>query len=502
MVRGVHTWRWSYHNYLVNALTHQQMRYRVVQDLKNCVTARGAWNQSDYCMNLRSDLPPYKTENFDLKDSIFSHSPYDFLGKKGDANQKALRISYKTTFRDLGFNLKLGEEQLFYELTYVPIPLDPFITQVGEYFNLVMEGLTPPSYSQYNLHQSMTLKTSHGIGTGKDIYVSKVRENGIAQNTKPPENYSLQGATWYQRNVDAVLPWMRSRDSAEQGNLDATKGTGSLALCLASGSKGSQIQKFLITFKAGETFGCSKNPLDDPIFGAHQEYFDFAGSRTYLPDREVTAIGCTEVFKTCLTGQCVDNTKFVRTGNSMAGNQHEEFFHLFYPGIMSVWADIVIEPIYESRSNTVFGIGRNWQEDIGERFLRSQLRVRYVSRYAAEEALTRRGNVLENPWVMLLYRCSDYTNVNIWGTVATAVTYLYIIFASCWFVLLSPLVVPIKFLYSAISLGYEKLTDLIGGKGVHIFNDNLYTHFALFLSCMLRVARGRESRSDGAYELS
>ena len=87
------------------------------------------------------------------------------------------------------------------------------------------------------------------------------------------------------------------------------------------------------------------------------------------------------------------------------------------------------------------------------------LRIQYSSKYAAEQDLDNpiTYKAVPNSVMMipdpLLYRTPDYTNLNVWGFFATAEMYLYIIAASHWIALLSPLVLPLKFLALAVSTG-------------------------------------------------
>lgn len=68
----------------------------------------------------------------------------------------------------------------------------------------------------------------------------------------------------------------------------------------------------------------------------------------------------------------------------------------------------------------------------------------------------------------LLYINSDHTNVNVWGSVATASAYFYIIAASHWPVLLSPLTLPLTFIARAIGTAPKKYDSLT------IFRGNLF----------------------------
>ncbi|KAF2184908.1 hypothetical protein K469DRAFT_175563 [Zopfia rhizophila CBS 207.26] len=276
------------------AIADEKVRDRVYWDFKTCVTDRGVWNQTEYCVDLRNTLPSYKAENMNLIDPIFADSPYRFLIEKGDTNLRALRLSRNTSLQDVAFNAKTGGKKLLHELTCVPISLGQLITQVNGFFDLSVKDLIPFSDPElersYVLHESMILKTSNAVGSGHEIYGSKIKNDSIAQHTKPVDNHGDRGATWYQTDVDSTLPWIEYKGPGKD-EMEFRAYMGSL---LVDGVRGDRLQNFLITFKPGESFGATQTPSDDPIFGAH-----LWGTNDYVADREVSALGCTEVFKIC-----------------------------------------------------------------------------------------------------------------------------------------------------------------------------------------------------------
>lgn len=109
--------------------------------------------------------------------------------------------------------------------------------------------------------------------------------------------------------------------------------------------------------------------------------------------------------------------------------------------MLSIWLGPLIDATY-GEPLSLFRQGQGWQEDVKERFIRSRLRVRHASAYTAEQDPDRPYfhplyDLLSYP---LLYRNADHTNINVWGYVATAGGYLYIIAARYRLRLLSPLV--------------------------------------------------------------
>lgn len=128
-----------------------------------------------------------------------------------------------------------------------------------------------------------------------------------------------QGPTWYQADVDATLPWIESTGIGSRANDRLA-----YASMMIAGSLGTPFQSFLITFKPDR--GRTSSPIDDPIFGAHQRLDNDEhgySKHGYFADHEVTAIGCTQIFKSCSEGKCVDFADYSWSSLSL-------------PGIMSV----------------------------------------------------------------------------------------------------------------------------------------------------------------------
>jgi hypothetical protein len=447
----------------VKAIIDEGVRERVSWDFKTCVTDRGVWNQSGYCVNLHNTLPPYKTENINLTDPIFTEPPYRFLSERGDVNFRAVRLSRNTSLQDIAFNAKPGGEKLLHELTCVPVPLGHYIAKVNESFDLTIKDLIPSNFSRtvnddssFIIHDSMILKTSNTIGSGREIFGSKIHRGYTNSHTNPVINRGDQGATWYQTGVDATLPWLEFKGKAYPYGV---RNRVEMAIAMVLGGRDFRLQNFLITFKPGESLGWSKSRLDDPIFGAHLLW----GTSEYVADREVSALGCAEVFKLCSVDECTE----------LLLRENDIWAQLHYPGIMSVWLSALIDTSYgdsplSDELRTFFSDWpdprQRWQDDVEERFIRSMLRVRYASKHAAEKDFVDPiPNMATDSWapISLLYRNSDYTNVNLCGSVATAGGYLYIIATSYWLVLLSPLVLSLKFLARAASTGSHKFKALI-----------------------------------------
>ncbi|KAF2816005.1 uncharacterized protein BDZ99DRAFT_457924 [Mytilinidion resinicola] len=459
----------SYSNLRNSAAFDKGVRERTSDDFRTCVTDSRNWSQTAYCADLRKTLPSYTTENMDLRDPVFAELPYQFLVEKGDTNYKALRLGRNITFQDAGFNVKPGGKKLLHELTCVPVSLDPFITYVnGSFeennrvskrfvngaFELRVPDLLPSALEQGQglmfdvvLHDSMLLGTSNDMDSGRETYVYPV---------KTVINHGDQGATWFQTDVDATLPWIEYKGNPAL----ATHLRDDLAVGMLYGSPTVytrfRLQNFLLTFKPGRSPvpQITGSPSDDPIYGAHRHGYG-AG---YVADREVSALGCAEVFKVCSEDECV----------ARPIGHFDGWLDRCYPAIMSVWVSAQNDPIYAWTRNFLVNSpnqSRRWQDDVEERFVRSMLRFRYAATYAAEQDVATKALYPEVRWetypLLSLYRNPDYTNVNLLGFAATASGYLYIIAARYRLALLSPLTLPLKFSARAARTGLEKLKAFI-----------------------------------------
>jgi hypothetical protein len=188
--------------------------------------------------------------------------------------------------------------------------------------------------------------------------------------------YYCQGATWYQNDIDAALPWIVFKGSQSA----KTEVQAGIASRMIRGRGGPRLQNFVITFKPGESHGSLPTPSDDPIFGAHQKVAD-----GYVADREVVVLACVEIFKICSKDHCVEP----RT---------DEFYIWLsdsYPSIISVWLSLQLEASYGASDvsngplRRFLASGPNhrqrWQHDLEERFIKSMLRVCYASVFAGEQ---------------------------------------------------------------------------------------------------------------------
>ena len=72
------------------AIAYEGVRDSVHRDFKACVANPKIWSQTDCCVDLRNTLPPYRLEDMNLTDPVFTHPPYRFLTEKGDASLQSV----------------------------------------------------------------------------------------------------------------------------------------------------------------------------------------------------------------------------------------------------------------------------------------------------------------------------------------------------------------------------------------------------------------------------
>ncbi|CAI6341431.1 unnamed protein product [Periconia digitata] len=458
-----------------SAIYNERVWAQVEEDMKTCVKYRIGWKNTQHCMGIRDNLPLYRVENLSLMDPRLNHSTYRLLLENGNANFTALRVSRNTSFQDISFNRRKDAKKILHELTCLPMDLDPYIkksngtykkfdhsgrpsvVEHGDTYNLNVDCIKParkPTQHEVNpdgpkptTHWSMILRTSNAIGSYSQL-VKEYMEHNYAQTITRLKNVGRDGATWYQTTVDAVLPWVAF--SGPEYVYPSFKHELMPLYELLEVLEG-----FIFTIKSAQRFYESwplyeyKDPIwvpNDPLSRAH-----ISDDLIHFTDREVSALICTEIFKTCERNECREpypRPEFVSPSDNY---EQEEWLERYFLGIMSVWMDTSMGSIYTVYRTSYEYIekegGRRWQEDVEERFIRSMLRVLHGSRYMAEQAVYKRSPNPSDPPIPspLLYGNSGYTNINILGYAATLFGYLYIIASSYWLVLFWPLAHPIKF---------------------------------------------------------
>jgi hypothetical protein len=105
------------------------------------------------------------------------------------------------------------------------------------------------------------------------------------------------------------------------------------------------------------------------------------------------------------------------------------------------------------------------------------LRVRHISRIAAEQDLLEPVPVLSYPVKLTasLYRNAAHTNINVWGTVALIGAYVYIIAGSYWLILLLPAVLLSKLLPHGLKLAWGT-----GARFIHSLKDGILAASSAF----------------------
>ncbi|KAF1996369.1 hypothetical protein P154DRAFT_579965 [Amniculicola lignicola CBS 123094] len=452
----------QFHNRFTNhclfqgtAAQSEYVRRAVRWSFNECIERGGEWGESARCVTIRKALPPYRKETIQPTDPIFAKKPYLFLHENGIADTRAIKLSRNLTYKDIGMNIKSGGLSILHELVCIPIDLDGFISHPNGTHQLKFRDFLPRddpdsdllSDSNFHIHDTMILKTSNAAGSGHEMDEWHFNQGPDVVERDIRNLTQGRSDIFFQRDMDGVLPWITTKPI----RIEDVTGGGRLGLIQAITHErlNFHLQNFLITLKpAWFPDGQSVGPLDDPIFGA----FDLNESGKSRQDREVLAIGCAEVFKSCSISNCVA----VPMPSGRSDGPMEPWLASCYKSIMSVWANTIVNPLYSRPDswgywpNTRILRGhRHWYEDVEERFLHSMLRVQYATTAAAEHdsvSPQMSFGIYKTPDdnMHMLYLNSDFTNINIWGTLALLGAYFYIIIGSYWLILLSPLTLSAK----------------------------------------------------------
>ena len=462
------------------AMFDSGMRQGTNRDYEKCFDINVKWLTNDYCNNLRRDLPTYTISRFQISGDGPSHGQFRFLAKHGNKTYNAIKFTQNTTFFDIGINRDPSGTILRHELTCLPVPLDPFVlrTDSGMYqlkMNDLFPQKRPHSDSGLRFHDTLWMKTSNAFGVGHQLAMefrgAYPIGGGYELPTRPPTDErdpATAEPIWVQTDVDAALPAI-----SRAGGINSEHWHANAASRLIQGTPDFQLHNFLLTFKPFLSSGYAPKSWDDPVFSAHTWFSKVRDSQEeiFVADREITAVGCVEIFSICsacvASEPCLCRKLPKAPERGAAYRPGKNALEFYYPRIMSVWYNALIDPTYGTRMQ--FGAQprnffqhnmdgrqsqRRWEEDVEERFLRSMLRARNMVPIAAHRALYN-----DNIWPISrdlkaaqLYRSADFTNVNVWGTVAVVAAYMYIILGSYWFALLAPITLPSKAIYRGVQL--------------------------------------------------
>jgi hypothetical protein len=478
---------------------NENMQARARADWDRCFGPLGGWKQNSYCEDLSNDLPSLERREILMMDPAIADDRYQFLTKFGDKNSNATQLSQHTTLRDVGYNAKADRKTLYHELTCIPVPLDPFVYRINGTWQLGVPGLVFPEWDDPWRHmaESMILNTSNSFCPRDPEDTTSLNHCGTDTSEEPPQGWAA-AAKWFQGDVDDTLPAFDVRiPGMPLRGLESLYYRANKRAALMLGEWDRRLETFLITFKLREEYIAGK-PIaaisNDPIFAAHEQ-----PGRGIVRDREVSAIGCIEIFRLCQKRHtnepdCTQLTDPPTPHFSVHGKPTDSFIDIYYPGIQSVWFASHTGSIYVNNHRRLWdfyngqGEGRaRWQDDVEERFILSMLRTRHASQIAAgNDVMVLYGNASDD-WIFeepLLYRNNDFTNINIIGYFAVFVTYVYIIAGSYWL----QLFLPVAFTLRTISHGLE-----ISGGAILSFS-HLFMRSAAMISSMNNNLRGLLNR--------
>ncbi|KAF2120391.1 hypothetical protein BDV96DRAFT_324253, partial [Lophiotrema nucula] len=463
-------------------ITERTMLQRAHADWDRCFGSLERWKMNSYCQALYDDLPSFEKREMELTDSALNDDRYQFLTTFGDRNSSAIQMSHHTTLQDVGYNAKANGKTLYHELTCVPVPLGPFVYQINGTWQLGIPGLVLPEWRDFAspLQDSMMLDSSDSFQScDAPDTIGSSRCGKAILGDRPGKQ--IPPATWLQEHIDDTLPAIKPRNPGSQwGQLELEQYRGERGAKVMMGMWGPRMETFLITFKLEEQYMSGKPIVavsDDPIFAAHEQ-----PGRGIVRDREVSALGCAEIFKLCHGTRekeriCTNLIDYPVKGPYHAGhvytNSMDSFLDVQYPSVQSVWLASHTDSIYTGVNhqrlwdfyNAEGDERARWQDDVRERFVLSMLRTRYASQIAAEDDLVLpEGLHASDNWIVespLLYRNNDFTNINIWGSLAVFGAYVYIIATSYWLQLFLPVVFTLKSVSRGLDISWTAATRLI-----------------------------------------
>lgn len=404
----------------------------VKKDLKTCVSNEEAWRTTRACTKLRNGLPLYNKEDLNLTNPAFDDPLYHSLVQYGDSTHTALRLTRNTSVRDVFSNTK-EKARLQHELICTPISIQKIITPLNGSISLNVEDLIPFQDSRFFqfIRKSVIVRVPELSRFGDETQ-PKAR---LPKTVLPRNTLGDQTEAYYRNIPDFTLPYIVTQNLPYELR---SKSRAQLATIAVNGVfVRKPLQNFVITMKPASPQDQPKTPSDDSNSAQ--------GTRHHTTHRGVSALLCTELFKVCSTYEC-KKQRYLSSYSS-----HDKVLMDWYPGIMSVWASAILDSFYDDASAWVVLENRQgfiqrpkeWQVDLEQRFILSMLRVRHASKHLAEQILL--GDNEDQGWNNpLIYGSPDYTNINVWGFIATACAYLYIIAGSYWFVLFWPLAHPLK----------------------------------------------------------
>jgi hypothetical protein len=280
-----------------------------------------------------------------------------------------------------------------------------------------------------NVTWDMPLLTSNKLGSGRTVLGSNDPKVGM----------------WDLSMADVLLPFVPEFQTSFYADQ------------LSAILNGLERRFLIIHIASGRGY---ETPVDDPFFAAHDEFVipegrDVRPARwpklrsVFLNDREATALGCVELLDICTPRTDGEYCYTRKEISALRYNQTWQFYDerlentpwekkstlsnlSAYLPVLSVWIHAQLAPLRSSIASMPFKM--TWALELEEHFVRSMLRLRLAYRTAVSRTLAQYLYQRVGPGVKykasLLYRNSDYTNINFIGFWVVVLSYIVIIFWS------------------------------------------------------------------------
>ena len=376
--------------------------------------------------DIRRDVPIVQKKLLSLNDPLLSSPDYKFITTNMANGSLIWHLSQRVALYLVGIN-ENSNMNIRHQLVCALADLDSLTMREGKEHRIHLSAMNADRYLPPmvdNVTWDISLLTSNQLGSGRILLGSK---DPILPN-------SLLSST------DFILPSV----STIQGGYSA------LQLDIILSGLG---RRFLFIHRAtGRGYAA---PIDDPFFAAHDEIAastyvvdGLPGPRNtlFLSDREATALSCVELLDICTPrtdGEyCYTPDEISATRSSAAipfgmiqSTPWEEKYTLHslseYLPVLSIWVHAhLAQRMYEYSKFRLL----TWQTLLEEHFVRSTLRLREAYRVAASRELAQYSYWSPGTSVIyktsLIYRNSDYTNVNFIGFWAVLVCYIAVILSS------------------------------------------------------------------------
>ena len=420
---------------VMEVATEQDVRQSVDTEYWSCESfyTGATRREAEECQVIRRDTPAVQRKLLSLDDALLKSPEYHFITANIANGSSILHLSRRVALQHLGIN-ENSNMGIRHQLACAPANLDRLFAQEGKKYRIHLPSTHIVYNTQNRTNQNITwdmpLLTSNKRGSGRIVLGSNDPKVGL----------------WDPTMADVILPSVPAFQTSYYADQLSP---------ILNGFE----RRFLIIHRAGGRGWVS--PIDDQFFAAHDELAIPEGRNTFplyrpeirtvfLNDREATALGCVELLDICtprtFSEYCYSQREISALSmirprllsderlESTPWEKKDTLCNLRdYLPVLSVWIHAQVAPLGSSALTLKPG-GPTWVLQVEEHFVRSMLRLRQAYRVAASRALVQYWSQRAGPEVKyeasLLYRNSDYTNINFIGFWVVLLSYIFIILLS------------------------------------------------------------------------